>query len=157
MGKKEEDEDNSPNKEGCNPTLLELLQDLRFHPISMIHPHRSKEDFDFPDFTKMTVPYFDVQGPVSTSIGDECLGCTRGWCHFCPILKRQIPAVEHRAKLQPPLSALMATRVGLGINWKGYYRNNCHPHSMFQDYYNMIQSQQQQSLPLDHPINRADD
>lgn len=50
-----------------------------------------------------------------TSLGDECLGCQRGFSHFCNVLKRHVPAVLPRARLQPPLSSLMATRVGLGL------------------------------------------
>mmetsp|Transcript_5150 Transcript_5150/g.5949 ORF Transcript_5150/g.5949 Transcript_5150/m.5949 type:complete len:1158 (-) Transcript_5150:166-3639(-) len=67
------------------------------------------------DYDRVTIPYFDVNGPVSTCLGDECLGCSRGWTHFCNVLKRRMPAVARRAKLQPPLSSLVATRVGLGI------------------------------------------
>lgn len=99
-----------------NRVLLELLQDMRFHPLPMF----GEAKFDEPpsesaDSTKAAIPYFDVHGPVSTSVGDECLGCTRGWNHFCHVLKRRFPAVEQRAKLQPPLSSLVATRIGLGL------------------------------------------
>ena len=96
-----------------NRVLLDLLHDMRFHPSPMVginRPDNSKATDE-----KITVPYFEVHGPVSTSVGDECLGCSRGWRHYCPVLKHQIPAIEHRAKLQPPLSSLMATRVGLGL------------------------------------------
>jgi hypothetical protein len=98
-----------------NRVLLELLQDMRFHPVPMFMANRTNEEYGEMDFARITIPYFDVHGPISTSVGDECLGCTRGWTHFCSVLKRRIPAVEHRAKLQPPLSSLVATRVGLGL------------------------------------------
>jgi histone-lysine N-methyltransferase SETD1 len=98
-----------------NRILLELLQDMRFHPLPMFLANRTKNEYGQMDFSRITIPYFDVHGPVSTSLGDECLGCTRGWAHYCNVLKRKIPAIEHRAKLQPPLSSLMATRVGLGL------------------------------------------
>ena len=102
-------------EESNNRVLLELLQDMRFHPMPMLQPDRSDQDYGEMDFERVTIPYFDVHGPVSTSLGDECLGCARGWAHLCNVLKRRVPAVEHRAKLQPPLSSLMATRVGLGF------------------------------------------
>lgn len=99
-----------------NRVLLDLLHDTRFHPIPMLCAHRTDTDTAVEDHgPKVTIPYFEVHGPVSTSIGDECLGCSRGWLHFCPVLQRRIPAVESRAKLQPPLSSLLATRIGLGL------------------------------------------
>lgn len=98
-----------------NRILLELLQDMRFHPAPMLMANRTDKEYGQMDFTRITIPYFDAHGPVSTSMGDECLGCTRGWTHYCNVLKRRVPAIEHRAKLQPPLSSLMATRVGLGL------------------------------------------
>jgi histone-lysine N-methyltransferase SETD1 len=101
-----------------NRILLELLQDMRFHPAPMLMANRTEKEYGQMDFTRITIPYFDAHGPVSTSMGDECLGCTRGWTHYCNVLKRRVPAVEHRAKLQPPLSSLMATRVGLGLQPK---------------------------------------
>eukprot|EP00980_Cylindrotheca_fusiformis_P010383 scaffold2308_cov103-Cylindrotheca_fusiformis.AAC.2 len=101
-----------------NRILLELLQDMRFHPAPMLMANRTEQEYGQMDFARITIPYFDAHGPVSTSMGDECLGCTRGWTHYCNVLKRRIPAVEHRAKLQPPLSSLMATRVGLGLQSK---------------------------------------
>lgn len=101
-----------------NRVLLELLQDMRFHPVPMFIANRTDNEYGQMDFDRITIPYFDVHGPVSTSLGDECLGCTRGWTHFCNVLKRRVPAVEHRAKLQPPLSSLVATRVGLGLRPK---------------------------------------
>ena len=104
--------------ESHNRVLLELLQDMRFHPVPMFVANRTETEYGQMDFARITIPYFDVHGPVSTSVGDECLGCTRGWTHFCNVLKRRIPAVEHRAKLQPPLSSLIATRVGLGMRPK---------------------------------------
>jgi hypothetical protein len=101
--------------ESHNRVLLELLQDMRFHPVPMFIANRTETEYGQMDFARITIPYFDVHGPVSTSVGDECLGCTRGWTHYCSVLKRKMPAVEHRAKLQPPLSSLVATRVGLGM------------------------------------------
>jgi hypothetical protein len=101
-----------------NRILLELLQDMRFHPAPMLMANRTEKEYGQMDFTRITIPYFDAHGPVATSMGDECLGCTRGWTHYCNVLKRRVPAVEHRAKLQPPLSSLMATRVGLGLQPK---------------------------------------
>lgn len=98
-----------------NKLLLDLLQDMRFHSVPLLKANRSDDEPGQLDYSKMSIPYFEVHGPVATSVGDECLGCTRGWNHFCPVMKRRIPAVENRAKLQPPLSALMATRVGLGL------------------------------------------
>ena len=67
------------------------------------------------------IPHFEIHGPVSTSVGDECLGCLRGWVHYCPVTQTRLPAVEPRAKLQPPMSSLLATRIGLGLRppiWK---------------------------------------
>ncbi len=102
-------------EESNNRILLELLQDTRFHPLPMIQPNRSAREYGEMDFDRVTIPYFDINGPVSTCLGDECLGCSRGWTHFCNVLKRRIPAVPRRAKLQPPLSSLVATRIGLGL------------------------------------------
>lgn len=102
-------------EESNNRILLELLQDTRFHPLPMIQPNRSAREYGEMDFERVTIPYFDINGPVSTCLGDECLGCSRGWTHFCNVLKRRIPAVPRRAKLQPPLSSLVATRIGLGL------------------------------------------
>ena len=101
-----------------NRLLLELLQDMRFHPVPVFSATRTEEEYGQMDFSRITIPYFDVHGPVATSVGDECLGCNRGWAHHCNVLKRRVPAVEHRAKLQPPLSSLVATRVGLGLRPK---------------------------------------
>lgn len=99
-----------------NSVLLDLLHDTRFHLIPMLCTDRAETDTVIEEHgDTVTIPYFEVHGPVSTSIGDECLGCSRGWLHFCPVLQRRIPAVENRAKLQPPLSSLLATRIGLGL------------------------------------------
>ena len=102
-------------EESNNRILLELLQDTRFHPLPMIQANRSAQEYGEMDFERVTIPYFDINGPVSTCLGDECLGCSRGWTHFCNVLKRRVPAVTRRAKLQPPLSSLVATRIGLGL------------------------------------------
>ena len=96
-----------------NTIMMELLQDTRFHPLPMVQPNREPIQGENPDYAHTTVPYFNVQGPIATSVGDQCIGCTRGWNHFCPILKRQFPAVEYRGKLQPPYPSLLATRVGM--------------------------------------------
>eukprot|EP00529_Nitzschia_sp_RCC80_P002312 CAMPEP_0113468402 /NCGR_PEP_ID=MMETSP0014_2-20120614/15336_1 /TAXON_ID=2857 /ORGANISM="Nitzschia sp." /LENGTH=2092 /DNA_ID=CAMNT_0000360789 /DNA_START=241 /DNA_END=6519 /DNA_ORIENTATION=- /assembly_acc=CAM_ASM_000159 len=101
--------------ESHNRVLLELLHDMRFHPRPMIQVEREAKDYGEMDSDRLTIPYFDVHGPVATSLGDECFGCSRGWAHFCHVLKRRIPSIQHRAKLQPPMSSLMATRVGLGL------------------------------------------
>jgi histone-lysine N-methyltransferase SETD1 len=101
--------------ESNNKILLELLQDMRFHPLPMMEANRPPKEYGGLDPDKVSIPYFDVHGPVSTSIGDECLGCQRGFAHFCNVLKRNVPAVLNRARLQPPLSSLMATRIGLGF------------------------------------------
>ncbi len=102
-------------EESNNRILLELLQDSRFHPLPMIQANRSAQEYGEMDFERITIPYFDINGPVSTCLGDECLGCSRGWAHFCNVLKRRVPAVTRRAKLQPPLSSLVATRIGIGL------------------------------------------
>ena len=102
-------------EESNNRILLELLQDTRFHPLPMIQSNRPAREYGEMDFERITIPYFDINGPVSTCLGDECLGCSRGWNHFCNVLKRRVPAVARRAKLQPPLSSLVATRIGLGL------------------------------------------
>jgi Bromodomain/SET domain/PHD-finger len=100
-----------------NRVLLDLLHDVRFHPVPMLNINRPDIDGLLSDdhSSKVTIPFFEVHGPVSTSLGDECLGCSRGWTHFCSVVQRRIPAIEHRAKLQPPLSSLLATRIGLGL------------------------------------------
>lgn len=108
--------------------LCEVLRDSRFHPIPMLDPRRKREDFGFNDTKSKVLSTFEVQGPISSSLGDVCLGCARGWHHYCPILKQQFPVVECRSKLQPPLSSLSATRIGLGIKSHDedmqLYRNN---------------------------------
>ena len=99
-----------------NRVLQDLLHDLRFHPLPMLSTCRPVQEEEKDDMgTKVLIPYFDVHGPASTSVGDACLGCIRSWNHFCPVLQRRVPAVEHRARLQPPVSSLLATRVGLGL------------------------------------------
>jgi len=100
-----------------NRVLLDILHDMRFHPLPMFAVNRPENADQVIDEhnSKVTIPFFDVHGPISTSIGDECLGCTRGWTHFCSVLQRRIPAVEHRAKLQPPVSSIVSTRIGLGL------------------------------------------
>lgn len=97
-----------------NSVLLELLQDSRFHSLPMMKANRDCKS-ELQDNSNTAVPHFNVQGPLSTSIGDGCLGCIRGWNHFCPILKRQFPAVEHRAKLQPPCPSHLPVRIGIGL------------------------------------------
>ena len=101
-----------------NRILFDLLQDMRFHPMPMFSPLRTDGQSGLVDRSTSSIPHFEVEGPIATSVGDECSGCARGWNHFCPVLKRRIPAVENRARLQPPLSSLMATRVGLGLKTK---------------------------------------
>ncbi|GAX10214.1 hypothetical protein FisN_3Lh411 [Fistulifera solaris] len=98
-----------------NKIAYELLHDLRFGKLPMVQANRDKSTTVIDDHAKSLIPYFEVHGPLSTSIGDECLGCSRGWKHYCHVLSRQIPAIEPRAKLQPPMSSLIATRVGLGL------------------------------------------
>lgn len=96
-----------------NIILMELLQDTRFYPLPLMSPTRESTLVESQTSSEKAVPNFDVQGPIATCTGDQCLGCVRGWNHFCPILGRQFPAVEYRAKLQPPYSSYMATRIGL--------------------------------------------
>lgn len=98
-----------------NQVLVELLQDSRFHPIPMLQPNREEDKAETVDDEGKNVSNFHVSGPIATGVGDECLGCTRGWNHFCPIVGRPLPAVEWRANLQPPESSLFATRIGLGL------------------------------------------
>lgn len=47
------------------------------------------------------------------------MGCARGWCHYCPVLKRTIPNSAARAVLQAPTGSLSATRVGFGLERSG--------------------------------------
>ena len=99
-----------------NRVLQDLLHDMRFHPLPMLGTSRPEHEEQKDDMgSKALIPYFDVHGPASTSVGDACIGCMRSWNHFCPVLQRRVPAVEHRARLQPPISSLLATRVGLGL------------------------------------------
>ena len=153
-----------------NRVLLELLQDMRFHPLPMLSANRGDSEPGQPDYSKLAIPFFEVHGPVSTSLGDECLGCSRGWNHFCPVLKRNIPAIENRAKLQPPLSSLMATRVGLGLRPRVPASNSKEgtsaDTSREADLFSMrdtTEAIEQKKLPpipsnsLSHPSSRADD
>eukprot|EP00984_Skeletonema_dohrnii_P027083 scaffold16531_cov119-Skeletonema_dohrnii-CCMP3373.AAC.1 len=103
------------SKESNNGILLELLKDIRFRPLPLISTTRDDEDLTHNVRDNVAIQKFIVEGPVETCIGDDCLGCTRGWSHFCLVLKRHIPSAEHRAKLQPPVSSLFATRIGLGL------------------------------------------
>jgi len=107
------------SRSGRNQLLLDLLQDTRFHPVPLVDLSRSEAEsteMNNPvDPSKVILAQYQVQGPVATSIGDECIGCTRGWNHFCPVLQATVPAVQYRAKLQPPVAAIMATRIGLGL------------------------------------------
>lgn len=98
-----------------NTVLMELLQDTRFHPLPMMTANREPSAAENPDYSNMVVPHFNVQGPIATCVGDQCIGCTRGWNHVCPTLGRQFPAVEYRAKLQPPYPSYLATRIGSGL------------------------------------------
>jgi len=102
-----------------NRVLLDLLRDMRFHPLPLFCVSRPDVDLDSAGSLSYEcnscIRHFDVHGPIATSVGDECLGCTRGWPHFCPVLQRRIPAVGHRSGLQPAASALISLRVGLGL------------------------------------------
>lgn len=103
-----------------NQILLDLLQDMRFHPVPVVDLSRSEGQSTTMNNpvdpgSKVALAQYQVQGPVATSVGDECIGCTRGWNHFCPVLQATVPAVQYRAKLQPPVAALMSTRIGLGL------------------------------------------
>jgi hypothetical protein len=89
-----------------NILLLELLNDARFRPLPLIDKTRAKEDLT-QEKVRVSVHQFTPQGPVETSLGDECMGCTRGWSHFCPVLKRPLPNSEYRAKLQPPVRSFL--------------------------------------------------
>lgn len=106
---------NVGSKESNNGILLELLKDIRFRPLPLISTTRDEEDLTYNCRDNVAVEKFIVEGPIETCIGDDCLGCTRGWSHFCLVLQRHIPSAEHRAKLQPPVSSLFATRIGLGL------------------------------------------
>lgn len=130
-----------------NQVLIELLQDSRFHPIPMLNPHREEDESESVEKVEKAVPHFHVAGPIATGVGDDCLGCTRGWNHFCPIIGRQLPAVEWRAKLQPPESSLTATRIGLGLP-------HYHHHSIHVD--GQTSSQDVQITSLVNPSKRGD-
>ena len=108
----------SANPNG-NSILLELLNDARFRPLPLVSVSRTQEDLASGReksrewkcwksiFTSKdtAVEQFHPIGPFSTGLGDDCVGCTRGWNHFCTVLKRQIPCAEQRAKIQPPVSS----------------------------------------------------
>jgi hypothetical protein len=79
----------SSRREDCdeNNILLDLLQDIRFHPLPLLvakdHQRRYTSidhisDFDDSIVTnthpQQSITHFEVQGPVSTFIGDVCLG-----------------------------------------------------------------------------------
>lgn len=85
-----------------NPILLELLYDVRFRPLPLVDMSRTNDDLAQRK-VGVAVQQFTAQGPVETSLGDDCMGCTRGWSHFCSVVKRPLPGSEHRAKLQPPV------------------------------------------------------
>lgn len=89
----------------------EVLNDTRFHPAPMM----SFGGTDCESSKPKNFPFLDVLGPISTGIGDECIGCTRGWAHFCPVLRCRVPQVTRRSDVQPPLSSLIGTRIGLGL------------------------------------------
>ena len=95
----------SANK-NSNHILLELLNDARFRPLPLVDTTRTKEDLAQRK-VRVAVQQFTAQGPVETSLGDECMGCTRGWSHFCSVLKRPLPGSEHRARLQPPVRSFI--------------------------------------------------
>lgn len=91
-----------------NQILLELLHDARYHPLPLVDATKAdtnggqrRESGSLG--VKMTIQQFETQGPIATSLGDDCMGCTRGWNHFCSVLKRPIPGCRHRSKLQPPV------------------------------------------------------
>lgn len=106
---------NIGTKENNNGILLELLKDIRFRPLPLVSTARDEEDLNYNFRENVLIQKFLVEGPIETCIGDDCLGCTRGWSHFCPVLQRHIPSAGNRAKLQPPVSSLFATRIGLGL------------------------------------------
>ena len=104
------------DKESSNAVLFELLNDMRFHPLPLVDANRTNEDLVLSnEKMHVAVQQFLVHGPIESSLGDSCMGCTRGWSHYCSVLKRPVPGSEHRAKLQPPVSSLTATRIGLGL------------------------------------------
>ena len=101
--------------------LIELLNDSRFRPLPLVDSTRAKEDLiQSKDAHKeLAVEQFITQGPIETSLGDDCMGCTRGWSHYCSVLKRHIPSSEYRAKLQPPVRIL---------EYRSYLLEMCHVH-----------------------------
>ena len=90
---------------GGNSILLELLNDVRFRPLPLVSVTRESEE-ERSD-VNVAVQQFTPLGPIETSLGDDCTGCTRGWNHFCSVLKRPIPGSEYRAKIQPPVRTLL--------------------------------------------------
>jgi len=152
-----------------NRVLQDLLHDMRFHPLPMLGIDRPQDDEKQEDDAagKVLIPYFDVHGPSSTSVGDSCLGCQRSWNHFCPVLQRRVPAVEHRARLQPPMSSLLATRVGLGLRPPFIQQDepdeNPEPESdmnvwkMTKERKEMLNMPVLQTCTLDSPNDRMDD
>lgn len=106
-----------------NPILLELLNDARFRPLPLVDMTRTDEDLAEKK-PKVAVQQLSSQGPIETSLGDDCLGCTRGWSHFCHVLKRHIPSSEHRAKLQPPVRSYIhiSHTVQPSLKYSIYYR-----------------------------------
>lgn len=145
------------NTEGSNNrVLLELLQDTRFNRLPMLKPNRDMSKINRKDNVQATVPHFFVQGPIATGVGDECMGCIRGWNHFCPILKQPFPAVENRGKLQPPCSSLLTTRIGVGIPLSKEEQAVCKEAEALK-----VQNQKRykdiRGLYLTEPSKRADD
>ena len=73
-----------------NPILLELLNDARFRPLPLVSTTRAKEDLAHGAENKnmrIAVQQLNVQGPIETGLGDDCMGCTRGWSHYCSVMK----------------------------------------------------------------------
>lgn len=150
-----------------NRVLLDLLHDTRFHPLPLFGSHKGEADEEVSGnktSSKVTIPYFEVHGPLSTSVGDECLGCSRGWLHYCPVLQRRVPAVEHRAKMQPPISSLLATRVGMGLRPQIEQEEdiNAAPSEIYSwrlsdEQKELMRLPELPSSSLDHPSDRLDD
>jgi hypothetical protein len=134
-----------------NSVLLAALHDVRFHAASpMFSADRSSEGGSGSDVKAA----MQVHGPVATFVGDECLGCTRGWSHHCPVLQRRIPAVKRRAKIQPGLSSLVATRIGLGLRpqWPRIESQEESPVTHDDDAMEWRNSNQQRDLDIIEPI-----
>ena len=151
---------NVGEKESNNGILLELLRDIRFRPLPLINTTRDEEDLSHKFKDNIAVQKFIVEGPVETCIGDDCLGCTRGWSHFCPVLQRHIPSSENRARLQPPVSSLFATRIGLGLKATlprddGVEKND--KSLSTEESINNVNYQPRNSYSLDDPSFRKDD